>query len=396
MASNPPDLRLRNATVDGHGLMDLTIEGGRIAQLGPAAANGDGIDLEEALVLPGLIEGHIHLDKTFLGLPWIAHRPDRSVRGRIDTEKAIRRSLDEPLAARAQRLVDHVVARGTTTMRSHVDIDTEIGLAHVEVLLALRETVSHLVDIQLVAFPQSGIMRDPGTAELMEEALRLGCDVVGGLDPAGIDDTIEGHLGTIFGLAEKHQKPVDIHLHDPGELGCFELETIARHAKERGLQGRTAVSHAYALGGVPAERARRTAEILAQNGVAIMTNGPGGGTPMPPVKLLRDHGVTVFVGSDNIRDAWSPYGNGDMLDRARLVGYRVGLATDEELRFGFDLVTRHTASVMDRPIPVIGEGSPADLLVVRAAHIPEAVASAPPRAFVIKAGQIVARDGRLI
>ncbi|MEO1018152.1 MAG: amidohydrolase family protein [Pseudomonadota bacterium] len=396
MPGNTDDIRLRNAVVDGRGRVDIAITNGRIAELGPKAANDDGIDLDGALVLPGLFEGHIHLDKTFLGLPWIPHRPDTTVKGRIETEKALRREIKEPMAVRARRMVDHVVACGTTTMRTHVDIDTEIGLDHVTALLELRPTVAHLLDMQIVVFPQSGIVIDPGTADLMEEALRLGCDVVGGLDPAGIDGAVDDHLRTVFGLAEKYSKPVDIHLHDSDELGCFELETIGRYARERGLGGRVAVSHAFALGSVSEPRAQRTADVLAESGVAIMTNGPGGIKTIPPVKLLTDHGVTVFVGSDNIRDAWSPYGNGDILDRARLVGYRAALATDEDLRLTFDLVTGHTAKVMGHPDPVIEHGAPADLIAVRAAHIPEAVASGPPREMVIKAGRIVARNGLLV
>ncbi len=396
MTTGMNDLRLRNATVEGRGMVDITITDGRIAELTAPAANDDGIDLAGALVIPGLFEGHIHLDKTFLGLPWIPHRPDPTVRGRIDTEKALRREIEEPMAVRARRLVDHVVAQGTTTMRSHVDIDTEIGLAHVEALLALREEVEHLIDIQLVVFPQSGIIADPGTADLMDEALDLGCEVVGGLDPAGIDQAVDDHLRTVFGLAEKHGCMVDIHLHDPDELGCFELETIARYAGAHGLTGKTAVSHAFALGSVSGPRALRTASLLAQNDVAVMTNGPGGIKTIPPVKLLSDAGVTVFVGSDNIRDAWSPYGNGDILDRARLVGYRAAMASDEDLRLTFDYVTANTAKVMGKDKPALDIGALADLVAVDAAHLPETVAAAPPRKLVVKKGRVVARDGSLV
>jgi cytosine deaminase len=116
---------------------------------------------------------------------------------------------------------------------------------------------------------------------------------------------------------------------------------------------------------------------------------------MPPVPLLTEHGVTVFVGSDNIRDAWSPYGNGDILDRARLVGYRSDLASDADLRLAFALVTAHPARVMGAPTPEIAVGAPADLVVVPAENVPDAVAAAPPRALVIKAGRIVARAGAL-
>jgi cytosine deaminase len=381
-------LVLRHGRLDDGRAVDLRLAGGLIAAVEPAGSLEGGVDLAGGLVLPGLHDGHIHLDKTHLGLPWMAHRPGGTVTERIEAEKAIRRSLEEPMAVRARRMVDHVVARGTTTLRSHVDIDTEIGLAHVEALLALREEVRDRIDIQLVAFPQSGLVSHPGAAELMDEALTMGVDVVGGLDPAGIDGAIDGQLDIVFGLAEKHAKPIDIHLHDPGALGCFELERIAARSRDLGMQGQVAVSHAFALGAVGADQLRRTADALAAGGVAVMTNGPGPET-IPPVKLLTAHGVIVFVGSDNIRDAWSPYGNGDILDRARLVGYRSALLTDADLRLAFDLVTTNVARVMGRPAPVIEAGAAADLVVVDAAHVPEAVATVPPRRLVIKAGKII-------
>jgi cytosine deaminase len=292
-------------------------------------------------------------------------------------------------------MIAHLAVRGTTRVRSHVDIDTEIGLAHVEALVALRAEVRDLVDVQLVAFPQSGVVSHPGAAELMDEALHLGCDVVGGLDPAGIDGAIDAQLDVVFGLAEKHGKLVDIHLHDAGELGCFELEQIAARTVALGRQGDVVVSHAFGLGGVAETRARRCADTLAAAGVAIMTNGPAA-APMPPVALLAEHGVTVFVGSDNVRDAWSPYGNADILDRARLVGYRAHLVTDDALRHAFDLVTRHPAKVMGAPPPAIEVGAPADLVAVRAEVLPEAVAAAPRREVVVKAGRLVAQAGELV
>lgn len=389
-------LSLRNARLDDGRYVDLDLDGGRISRIGPVSRDsGHGVDLGGALVLPALQDGHIHLDKTLFGLPWIPHRPDATVAGRIEAEKAIRRGLEEPMVVRARRMVDHVVARGTTAMRCHVDVDTEIGLAHVETLLALREAVRELIDIELVVFPQSGVVSHPGAAELMEAALGLGVEAVGGLDPAGIDGDIDAQLDVVFGLATHYGRRIDIHLHDPGALGCFQLRRIAQRSAALGLQGRVAVSHAFALGAVEAETFAATADALAEGGVAIMTNGPGPET-LPPVRALTARGVMVFVGSDNIRDAWSPYGNGDMLDRARLVGYRSALLTDAELRLAFDLVTAHVAQVRGAEPAVMTEGAPADLIVVRAAHVPEAVASAAPREMVIKAGRVVARDGRLV
>jgi cytosine deaminase len=389
-------LVLSHVSLDG-APADLAVADGRIASVASAGtlAGADRIAGGGALVLPGLIDGHIHLDKTFLGLPWRPHRPGSSVAERIAIEKEERGAIVEPMAVRAERMVRHVVARGTTTLRSHVDVDPELGLSGLEALLTLRERVAHLCTIQIVAFPQSGVMRAPGVADLLEQAVRAGADLIGGLDPAGIDEDIEGQLDVVFDIAERQGVGVDIHLHDPGELGAYELRRIAARTRAAGLQGRVAVSHAFALGQVTDATLGRTATALAEAGVAIMTNVPGRDT-MPPVKRLLELGVTVFVGSDNIRDAWSPYGNGDMLDRARLAGYRAVMATDAELRRVLGLVTADTARVMGIAGGTIAERAPADLVLVQAAHVPEAVASSPPRTLVMKAGRVIARDGALL
>ncbi|MGK7871258.1 amidohydrolase [Falsiroseomonas sp. E2-1-a20] len=390
------DLVLSGLRLGDH-LVDLGLSQGRIARIAPAgtlAAIEGSAAPEECgglLALPGLIDGHIHLDKTFLGLPWMPHRADASVAGRIAAEKEQMAGIEEPMARRARRLVDHVAARGTTALRTHVDVDSALGLRGLDALLALRAEVSHLVSMQIVAFPQSGALAH---AQVLEEAVRAGADVVGGLDPAGIDTDIEAQLRLVFGIAGRHGVPIDIHLHDPGELGAFELRRIAAHARAAGMAGRVAVSHAYALGQVGEATLGHTAAALAEAGVAIMTNGPGP-EAMPPIRRLVAEGVAVFVGSDNIRDAWSPYGNGDMLDRARLVGYRAALQTDAELRLALELVTTAPARIMGLPPPLLEEGAAADLVLVAAEHVAEAVATAPPRALVVKAGRIVARGGVL-
>ncbi len=259
----------------------------------------------------------------------------------------------------------------------------------------MRERFRDLVTIEIVAFPQSGIVRSPGTAKLLEEAIAQGADLVGGLDPVGIDGDLDGHLGTIFGIASRRGVGLDIHLHDGGEGGLAEIVAIAQRTKALGLKGRVAVSHAFALGSVSTELARSTADLLAEAGVAIMSHGPGAAT-MPPVKLLKEHGVEVFSGSDNIRDAWSPFGNGDMLERAMLVGYRANFRHDHELRLAFEMVTAAPARVLGLKDYGLKVGGPADLVVVEASGVPEAVATRPRRKMVIKAGRVVARDGALV
>jgi cytosine/adenosine deaminase-related metal-dependent hydrolase len=390
---------LANALLGDGRRADIRVADGRIADIAPVgsltAADPDKVDLAGALILPGLIDGHIHLDKTLLGMPFTPHRRGASVAERIRIEKELRRGLGVPVEERAMRLVEQVVAFGTVALRTHVDIDDEARLDGLHALLRVREAVGELIDIQIVAFPQSGIVACPGVADLLDNAIRDGADLVGGLDPAGIDNDVTGHLDAVFAIAERHGVGVDIHLHDPGPLGCFELRQIAARTEAAGLDGRVAVSHAFALGDVDDMEFERTAAALAEAGVAIMTNGPGP-VPMPPVKRLVAAGVTVFSGSDNIRDAWSPYGNGDMLERAMLVGYRQGLLADDDLVLAFDLASGAAARVLGRPENEIAVGAAADLIAVPALSIAEAVAAHPPRALVMKGGRAVAREGMLI
>jgi cytosine deaminase len=378
--------------------VDIEITDGRIARIaavGTVQAGGaERIALDGALLLPGLVEGHIHLDKTLLGLPFIPHRPGDSVAERIAAEKALRRELSYPVEKRAMRLIEQVVAHGTTALRTHVDIDNEVKLDGLHALLEVREKARDLVDIQIVAFPQSGVMIAPGVADLLDAAVGEGADLVGGLDPAGIDNDVKGQLDATFGIAERRGVGLDIHLHDFGPLGCAELREISARTEVAGLNGRVAVSHAFALGDVDDAEFGRTAEALAAAGVAIMTNGPGP-VPMPPVKKLRAAGVTVFAGSDNIRDAWSPYGNGDMLERAMLIGYRQGLLADDDLVLAFDLATHAAARVLGLEGYGLAEGCFADLVAVRAESVAEAVASHPARFLVMKRGKVVAREGKL-
>ena len=385
---------IRNATLLDGSRRDIEIRDGRIAALRPPSP-GDGIDLAGALLLPPLVDGHIHLDKTLLGLAWVPNQAaGGAVSDRIAAERRVRAQRTVPESETGATLVRQVVASGTLHMRSHVDIDNQLGLRNLHEVLQIRERFRDLVSIEIVAFPQSGIARSPGTASLLDEALAQGADLVGGLDPVGIDNDLDGHLDAVFAIAERHGAGIDIHLHDGGEGGIAEIEAIARRTIAGGLQGKVAISHAFALGSVSTDLARRTADLLAKAGVAIMSHGPGFAS-MPPVKLLREQGVTVFGGSDNIRDAWSPFGNGDMLERAMLIGYRANFRHDEELAIAFDMVTAAAARVLGLADYGIRVGGPADFVAVDAGSLAEAVAARPRRKMVIKAGRVVARDGVL-
>jgi cytosine/adenosine deaminase-related metal-dependent hydrolase len=271
---------LTNVRPWGAAPVDLLLIDGHIGVAGPhlhqAHPDTPAIDGGGRLVLPGLIDGHAHIDKTLWSQPWRPHRAGPRLIDKIENERRVRRELRLDPAEQSARIARECISRGTTHIRTHVDIATASGLANLHGVLATRTALRNAVDIQIVAFPQSGLLSRPGTLELLEEALRQGAEVVGGLDPAGIDRDPKGQLDTIFSLADRYGVEIDIHLHDPDEV---ELD------------------------------------------ITIMTHAPGN-RPFPPILRLQAAGVRLFSGNDGIRDAWGPFGNGDMLERAWILSYR--------------------------------------------------------------------------
>ena len=368
-------MRLSNARLADGERVNLVIAGGRIAAIEPHGDVAGDEDLGGALLLPGLIEGHCHLDKTLMGLPWRAHAAAPDVQGRIAYERAHRAALG-PVRPRAVALLRRMIAAGTVAVRTHTDIDDAFGLANFHAVLEVAREFRAVLPIEIVAFPQSGIVTRKGVADLLDAALGEGADLVGGLDPATIDGDAKAHLDIVFGLAAKHGKGIDIHLHDRDAGGNVQLRDIAARSQAAGMQGRVTVSHAFSLGTPDIDDFGRTADALAQGGVAILTSAPGP-TAMPPVKPLRARGVTVFGGNDNIRDLWSPYGNGDMLERAWMIAQRQGFRSDADLAIAFETCSQAGAAILGLEASGIAVGAIASFFAVRAETLAEAIAERP-------------------
>ncbi len=389
---------LANVRVADGRTVDIVMRDGRIEDIAPGLATGTlaatRIEGDGLLALPGLVDGHMHLDKTLTGCAWIAHRAEPERMSRIEKEKELRGDLP-PVAERASNLVRCCIAHGTTAIRSHVDIDPEIGLSHLHALVEVRERFAGSVDLQLVAFPQSGVMRRPGTADLLDAALDEGADLLGGIDPIVIDNDLDGQLDVLFAIAERRAVGIDLHLHDAGEHGLSEIAAVCERTRASGLEGRVTVSHGFCLGGADDDAFARTATAMAGAGVSLVTHG-GGALPLPPVKALRERGVVVFAGNDDVRDPWSPFGNGDMLERAMLLAWRSGYRTDDDLAVAFDCASSAGAAVLGLGGHGLAVRDCADLFTVDAETVAEAVAQRPRRGVVLKAGRLVARDGEAV
>jgi cytosine deaminase len=395
---SPPSLLLRNVRPLGDAAVDLLVQDGRIAALGPALAAVADCEVEEgggALLLPGLVEGHTHLDKTLWGLDWYRNEVGPRLVDRIDNERAFRRDSGHDAAAQSRALAKAFLALGTTRLRTHVDIDTEAGLRHLEGVLRTRDAMQDVQQIQIVAFPQSGLLGRPGTAELLDQALARGADVLGGLDPCAIDGDPVHSLDLLFEIAQRHGRPLDIHLHEPGAMGAFSLELILDRTAALGLQGRVAISHGFCLGDLPERDCEALLARMAKLGVALITSAPAA-RAVPPLLACRRAGVTVLGGNDGIRDTWSPYGSPDMLERAMLIGLRYNLRRDDVLAVALDCVTEAGARGCGFGAYGLAPGCRADLVLVEAQTVAQAVVARPPRRLVVSGGRVVAREGVLL
>ncbi|MDM0043246.1 amidohydrolase [Variovorax dokdonensis] len=378
---------------------DLLLEAGCIRAIGsrlPVPPGTQVMDATGLLLLPAFVDGHGHLDKTLWGKPWQPHSAGPTVAERIANERKLLAGMDHAPQAQSERLLRHLVTRGTTAVRSHVDIGPEVGLSHLHGVLETRERCRGIADLQLVAFPQGGVDPRTNTLDLLDNAVRDGAEAIGGVDPATIDGHPTAQLDGVFEIAGRRGCGVDLHLHELGPVGLAAVEAIIDRTLALGLAGRVIISHAFCLGELEPARLDPLMERLVKAGVAIMSHGPGGNTPKPPVRRLAEHGVRVFCGSDGVRDAWSPLNSGDMLERAFLVAYVNGLRDDAGLELTLQMATSRAADVLALDAGKLEPGAPAHIVAVEAETAAEAVAAHPPRRWVMRAGRVIARDGKLV
>ncbi|MFC3355854.1 amidohydrolase [Sphingobacterium zeae] len=315
-------------------LFDIQIAGNKIRSVEPAQSTPDvkGFDIKGKLALPPFRDMHIHLDKTLFGLPWKAVFPkNRTVKDMIDKERMIIPELLKTSVERAEKLISLLQGYGTNFARTHFNIDPTSGTASLEHLLQALEHLKDSFSAELVAFPQHGLFYTK-SAELMEEVAKWEqVDFIGGLDPFSIDGSIEKPVDLTIQLALDNNKGIDIHLHEGGQSGVKTIHYLIDKAFENpALQGRTFISHAFALGYMAKRDLQYTAERLAAAKVGICSSVPFRNMLMPFPELEKA-GVEVFIGNDNVQDHWSTFGSGNMLQKANLVAQLYGYETEFEL-----------------------------------------------------------------
>lgn len=371
----------------------LLIENGNIKQIISAdqAITGDipQLDAGGLLALPSFVEMHCHLDKTLLGDEWRPVIPTKNIFERFEAEKRVLPVLETTTLKRAETLL-HIYSKvGVTHVRTHVDLYPEVGLTHLDEVKKALHTFEDKLSSEIVAFPQHGLLLS-NSKQLVREALQQGANYVGAVDPANVDGDIEASLQTMVELAAEANAGIDLHLHDANHLGTFTIKRLAELTIEAGLQGKVSVSHAFGLGDVPEVQAEALAEILADAGVGIISSVPVNRN-FPPLELLKEKGVDVAIGCDNIFDLWSPFGNGDILERLGRLAEIRRWVDQSSLTQALGYITGGKTTLTkagEQAWPHVGDK--ANIVFVQASCSAEAVARRAERVATMFEGNIVA------
>jgi len=402
------DIIIRNATLrERKDPVDIAMEKDKIAAVQPKIAEKGRreIDAAGSLVLPGLFNLHFHADKCLLGE---IMRPNVSgtLPEAIEITNEFKRNYDpEEVASRAIRALEAGVKNGTSFFRLFSDVGTIGGLHAARGLLLAREKMQRYCDIQVVAFPQEGIVRDPGAAELMEEAMREGCDIVGGLPWYEYTDAdAREHIDICFEIAKRHDRDIHMLVDDTDDPNSRSLEYLAVKTMREGFQGRVAASHCGAMGSYNDVYAAKIVDMVATAGITISVNAHinlvcSARIDREPrrrgiarVKELVARGANVVSSQDDVNDPYYPFGKPDPLECVSYIAHVAQLTLPHELEQAMSMVTDNAAKAARVTDYGIAPGKPADLVVVGAPSVHEAIRLQPPRRHVFKNGREVARS----
>lgn len=298
----------------------------------------DVIDAKGYLAVPSLVDNHIHLDKGHYGGKWKAVVPMNSVAERIVEEEGFLKDFLLETPQKAQALIDLITRNGATFLRVHVNVDPTIELDNLNIIKEVLENNKHKLDYEIVIFPQHGTLTTEGKGLLTKALKDEKVTVIGALDPATIDKDIEKSLKTTFDLAKEYNKEIDIHLHDRGTLGIYEINRIIDYTVNLNLQGKVQISHGLALADISSDELDSIAKRLKEARITINTTTPID-TKALSIPILQSHGVSVNVVNDNINDHWSPFGTGDLIQRASRAAEVFSMCDEVSLSEALGLVT---------------------------------------------------------
>ncbi len=413
------DLVIRNGVIsDGTRRVVLAIDRGRIVGVG-ADLEFEGarvLDADGGLIVPGFVESHMHLDVALMN---DGKRPGRP--RPFETPAELNRMMDERRLAftredieqRATRALALASRHGITTLRAQCHVDATVGLKHLEALLAVRQAQAERVTVQIVCFPHQGLLDQPRTLDLYREAFRLGADIMGcasNLDPRAVGvEGVRRHIDTALELAMALDVDLDLHadLGLPQQVTLDELETVyaARRALEVGYVGRMTAGHVCALDSAGPAVAAAAIEAIHTAGMSVIsqpdlyrlgrTDQRGVRRGLTRVKALLKAGVNVAFASNNVRDAYRPLGNLNLLEEGLILAYGAHMDSVAELDTLLQMCTTNAARALRLEGYGLTLGDRADLVVLDAPTPSAALVDQAEKRFVIKEGRLVATNRRV-
>jgi cytosine/creatinine deaminase len=401
------DILVKNVVLWGtQGMRNVSIANGHFVGIDEGAspsASTVTLDAEGRMAVPGFVEPHIHLDKAL-----ISERAPVNVSGTLTEAIEIlweikRNYTAEEIAERASRVIAQAAANGIFRLRTHVDVDPIGGTRPAEGLIRARDRFRDLVDIQIVAFPQEGIVKSPGTEGLMRQVMKLGVDVVGGMpfNEASPQDS-RRHIEIAFDIAREFDADIDMHVDETDDPMARTLEVLAELTIKNGWQGRVTAGHTCALASYPRNYADHVIDRLREADVNMIANpatnlmlqGRLDDYPkrrgVTQVKELLAAGVNVACGQDCVHDTFYPFGQNDPLEIAFLLCHASQMTQPAEILTVMDMITSHGAKALRIPNFGVTVGAVADLVVLDACDAREAFATRSPRRWVIRKGKLIA------
>ncbi len=391
------DVVIKNAKTrkDPANLVDIGIQGETIAKIGSNLSGTTEIDAKGKLVTESFVNGHLHLCKVYtlkmMGDEALDAYTDGTMGGAmtaIELAAKVKENYDETwIIKNVRKAVDLAIKHGNLHIRAFADTDTTGRLEGVKAVMKAREEYKDKVDIQVVAFPQDGVVRDPGAYEMVEEALKLGADVVGGIPWIEFTDKdAQSHIDQMFELAKKYDKDVSMLIDDAGDPGLRTLEMLAVKTIEEGWEGRVTVQHARAMALYPEPYYRKMEHLLKKGKIGVVSD-PQTGPLYCRVQSLYDAGVSVALGQDDICDAYYPFGQNNMLEVAFLAAHLMEKKTPKDMEMLYDLITTNAAKALGIQDYGLAEGKVADLLVLDAEDVWDALWRHAAPVYVFRKGK---------
>lgn len=401
------DILIKNANIkDGESLKNIGIKNGKIVSIDENVKEAKKtIDISGNVVVPGFIETHIHLDKALIASR-LENKSGTLMEAIKVTAKLKPTFTEEDIYIRAKETLLMLIKRGVTSIRTQSEFDPEQGFSGFKTILKLKEEFKHLIDIQVVAFPQEGIHKNPGTEEMMWEAMKLGADVVGGIPYNDLD--AQKHIDLVFEIAKKYDKDIDFHQDFKDNPDNMSIKYLAEKTIKENYQGRVSVGHLTALGALSSEELDPILKLMKEADISVFTlpatdlhlggrNDDGNiRRTLTPIRKLRDAGINVCISTNNIRNAFTPYGNGDILLTSMLAIAAGHLGGADDLPTVLPMITTNSAKAIGLKDYGLAVGNKADMVILDTKRVADAIIDLPERLYVIKNGIITVKTEKTI